>query len=419
MRHHQSDVHHILMQAEVRLVCTRGAGPKALPDCDMLDVSKLTHAGEASVFAGDMPRASIGHPDRQLDDLAVLFYTSGSTGRPKGVMITHRALMHGIDSVCSYLPIRATDRLGAVLPLTFDAGLNFVFCGLQMGSTIVLLSYVFPKSLADDLLQSGVTGLVAVPQIYHALAQCHPPSLPGLRFCASTGGRMDPGLVDALSRFMPHMAFTVMYGLTEAFRATALDPMDFPFKRGSIGKPIPGAQIKIVREDGSEAHPLEVGEIVQAGPLLGLGYWRSPEATAARYRPAPVAVGAQAKGTVVYSGDLGWRDPDGFLYFAGRRDRLIKSRGFRISPEPIEKALVDHGGTGAVVVAGIDDPALGQRIVAFLESRGRQLPDDATLRERVRPHLANYMMPDAFVRVAEFPLNGNGKPDAAALVMLS
>ncbi|MEB3188449.1 MAG: AMP-binding protein [bacterium] len=416
VRTHATDIRHVLAESGAKLLLTRGGEAELAAPCPVHDVSDLetSQAGPQSpcVAAEASHRPSERHPD----DLAVLFYTSGSTGRPKGVMITHRALMHGIDSVCKFLPIGPKDRLGAVLPLTFDAGLNTVLAGLHAGATVVLLSYVFPRSLADDLSRHAVTGLVAVPQIYHALARCGSPPLPEMRFCASTGGRMDPGLIDELSTLMPHMRFTVMYGLTEAFRATALDPVDFPTHRGSIGKAIPHAEVRIVREDGTEAPDLEVGEIVQIGPLLGQGYWNAPEATAERYRPAPVAFGPRAGEPAVFSGDLGWRDAEGFLYFAGRKDRLIKSRGLRIAPEQIERALVEHGGTGAVHVAGVEDLALGQRIVAFLEVRDRELPDDATLRARLRPHLASFMMPDDFVRVPEFPLNGNGKPDGRALL---
>ncbi len=417
VRNHESDTHHILEQAGARVVLTRGPVqglPRGLRTVDLSPwMSSQAPPSLAARADGDRFAPTVRHPD----DLAVLFYTSGSTGRPKGVMITHRALMHGIDSVCTYLPLGPTDRLGAVLPMTFDAGLNAVLSGLHAGATIVLLSYVFPRSLADDLARLDVTGMVAVPQVYHALSRCGSPPLPGMRFCAATGGRMDPCLVDELSTLMPRMRFTVMYGLTEAFRATALEPDDFPAHRGAIGKAIPHAEVRIVREDGTEAANDEVGEIVQIGPLLGQGYWQAPEATAERYRPAPVAFGPRAGELSVFSGDLGWRDADGFLYFEGRKDRLIKSRGFRIAPEQIERALVEHGGTGAAHVAGVDDPALGQRIVAFLEVRDRSLPDDATLRARLRPHLASYMMPDDFIRVGEFPLNGNGKPDGHTLLM--
>jgi acyl-CoA synthetase (AMP-forming)/AMP-acid ligase II len=415
VRSHDSDTVHILQAAEVRVVLTRGAPPPLPSGITTVDLTSwISRVDDPVHEARDLVRPAI---PRDPDALAVLFYTSGSTGRPKGVMITHRAMMHGIDSVCTYLPIGPTDRLGAVLPMTFDAGLNAVLAGLHAGAMIVLLSYVFPRSLADDLARHGVTGMVAVPQIYHALARCDSARLPDMRFCASTGGRMDPGLVDELSDLMPHMRFTVMYGLTEAFRATALDPADFPTHRGSIGKAIPHAEVRIVREDGSEADAGEVGEIVQMGQLLGQGYWRAPEATAERYRPAPAAFGHRAGEPAVFSGDLGWRDEEGFLYFAGRKDRLIKSRGFRIAPEQIERALVEHGGTGSVHVIGIEDEALGQRIVAFLEVRDRALPDDASLRLRLRPHLASYMIPDEFVRVAEFPLNGNGKPDGRSLML--
>jgi len=405
-RYQPANIQHILADAQVRLLVSRRDLAQRIAFEPVLDVSCLP----TSQTVRPQPTA------RRPADLGILFYTSGSTGRPKGVMISHESLMHGIDSVCTYLPMAEQDRLGAVLPLTFDAGLNFVLAGLQVGARIDLLKYIFPKSLADAVAARGITGMLAVPQIFRALAETGDATFPEMRFCASTGGRMDPGVIDALTSQMPGMRFWVMYGLTEAFRATALHPDDFAERRTSIGKPIPYAHVRILREDGSEAAPLEVGEIAQTGPLMGMGYWNSPELTAERFFVLPSAFGDLPYDKAVRSGDLGWRDEEGFFHFGGRKDRMIKSKGFRIAPDEIEKALHEHAGTGAVFVAGVEDPVHGQRIVAFLETDGRTLPDDAALITALRPHLASFMLPDEFRRVPRFPLSGNGKIDGASLL---
>ncbi|MEB3204368.1 MAG: AMP-binding protein [Candidatus Sericytochromatia bacterium] len=405
-RYQPATIQHILADAEVRLLVSRRDLAQRVDFEPVLDV-------------GCVPESPTVRPEpavRRPEDLAILFYTSGSTGRPKGVMISHGSLMHGIDSVCTYLPLCEQDRLGAVLPLTFDAGLNFVLAGLHVGARIDLLTYIFPKSLADAVAARQISGMLAVPQIFRALAEAGDASFPEMRFCASTGGRMDPGVIDALTSQMPVMRFWVMYGLTEAFRATALQPDYFAERRNSIGTPIPHAHVRILREDGSEADPLEVGEIAQTGPLMGMGYWKSPERTAERYCPLPPAFGDLPYDMAVRSGDLGWRDEEGYFYFGGRKDRMIKSRGFRIAPDEIERALHEHAGTGAVYVAGVEDPVHGQRIVAFLETDGQILPDDAALTAALRPHLASFMLPDEFRRIPRFPLSGNGKIDGASLL---
>ncbi|MEB3299013.1 MAG: AMP-binding protein [Candidatus Sericytochromatia bacterium] len=408
-RYHPDIVRHILEDAEIRLLISRTATASRIGFSPVLDPDSFP----------EIPQEPLREAPRRPESLAVLFYTSGSTGRPKGVMISHEGLMHGIDSVCSYLPLSGQDRLGAVLPMSFDAGFNFVAAGLHAGAQLDLLTYVFPRSLADALASRGITGILAVPQIFRALTEAKDVPLPKMQFCASTGGRMDPMVVDELQALMPEMRFWVMYGLTEAFRATALHPNDFPDRRSSIGKPIPHAYVRILREDGTAADPFEPGEIAQTGPLMGLGYWKAPALTAERYPPLPQAFGDLPFEKAVRSGDLGWQDDQGFFYFSGRKDRMIKSRGFRISPEEIEKALLVHAGTGSVYVAGVEDPVQGQRIVAFLETDGRDLPEDASLIAALRPHLSSFMLPDEFRRVQRFPLNSNGKIDGAKLLSIT
>ena len=356
---------------------------------------------------------------RAPQDLALIFYTSGSVGRPKGVMISHANVMHGIDSVCRYLPLGMEDRLGAVLPMSFDAGLNFVLSGLNAAGETALLPFVFPQSLVDTMIKLETTIVLAVPSVFHAIAECGGVALPKMRTMASTGGHMDPDLIDRLTHFMPNMEFTVMYGLTEAFRSTFLPPSERAKRRHSIGRPIPHADVHIMLDDDTEAPAGTVGEIVHSGPLVGLGYWKNPEQTAERYRSCPDHSPYSGPGArAVYSGDLGWCDADGYFYFVGRKDRMIKSGGFRISPEEVEEAITAHTPVRQAYAVGVPDAAKGHAVLAFIETCGVEVPDDDALRQALRPHISGFMLPDHFRRIETFPLNSNGKINGQKLMEL-
>lgn len=352
---------------------------------------------------------------RAPDDVAIIYYTSGSTGRPKGVMVSHRNLVYGVASVVEYLSLTPSDRSAAVLPMSFDAGLNFVLSSVAAGAHTYFLRFIFPQSLAQDLNRVEATVMLAVPTVMRALSTVKK-DLPHLRRLASTGGRMDATVIENLERVAPRMDFYVMYGLTEAFRSTCLPPADRAARPTSIGLPIPHADVHILREDGSPCDPGEIGEIVHSGPLVGCGYLNLPEQTAERYRPCPPESRYFAPDALsVHSGDLGWRDEQGYFYYHSRKDRMIKSKGYRISPEEIEKALVEHAQTGQALVVGIENAHAEQDIVAFVETKTITPPTDPEIRAVLRHHISHYMLPDRICRVETFPLNPNGKIDAAAL----
>lgn len=357
-------------------------------------------------------------------DMLAILYTSGSTGRPKGVVLSHRNMVAGAKSVASYLGNTADDTLLAALPLSFDAGFSQLTTAFHTGARVVLLNYLMPRDVLKALDRERVTGLTAVPPLYIQLAELEWPATIGthLRYFANTGGRMPFETLQRLRRHVPRARPYLMYGLTEAFRSTYLPPEEVDRRPDSIGKAIPNAEILVLREDGSECGPDEPGELVHRGALVGMGYWGDAEKTAERYRPLPTGVGGRAAGLMlpelaVFSGDTVRRDADGFLYFIGRRDEMIKTSGYRVSPTEIEELLYGTRLVGECAAFGLEHPSLGQSIhvVATAPDGSAALDVPALLAEckRVMPA---YMVPHRIEPAAgPLPRNPNGKIDRKLL----
>lgn len=360
-----------------------------------------------------------GAPHRVVDtDMAAILYTSGSTGRPKGVVLSHRNMVAGAKSVASYLDNRPDDTLLAALPLSFDAGFSQLTTAFHSGARAVLLNYLLPKDVLNALAGEQVTGLTAVPPLYIQLTQLKwPESIAGhLRYFANTGGRMPLETLKALRAALPRSRPYLMYGLTEAFRSTYLPPEQVDSRPDSIGKAIPNAEILVLREDGSECAANEPGELVHRGALVGMGYWNDPEKTAERYRPLPCReAGLVLPEIAVFSGDTVRRDEEGYLYFIGRRDEMIKTSGYRVSPTEIEEVLYGTQLVGEAAAFGIPHPQLGQAVVAVVTARDGILDTDTLLR-RAREQLPAYMVPARIeVRPGPLPRNPNGKIDRKLL----
>jgi len=354
-------------------------------------------------------------PHRRIDtDMAAILYTSGSTGAPKGVVLSHRNMVAGADSVATYLGLCAADRLLAVLPLSFDYGLSQLTTAFLRGATVVLMNYLFPKDIVAAVHAERITGLAAVPPLWIALSRFEWPPECTLRFITNSGGAMPTVTVAALQRALPRTEIFLMYGLTEAFRSTYLPPAELARRPGSIGHAIPNAEVLVVRPDGSLCAPDEPGELVHRGALVALGYWNDAARTAQRFRPAPCQPpGLPLPELAVWSGDTVRRDADGYLYFIGRSDEMIKVSGYRISPTEIESVLHASGLVAEVAVFGIDDTQLGQAIVAVAVADPQQV-DRAALLAECRRRLPAYMVPaleHIVLRSEALPRNPNGKID--------
>jgi acyl-CoA ligase (AMP-forming) (exosortase A-associated) len=388
--------------------------PNELP-AELSSSSALTsHRWDALLSAP--PRA--GHRVIDADMLAIL-YTSGSTGKPKGVVLSHRNMVAGAKSVSSYLDNRPDDTLLAALPLSFDAGFSQLTTAFHAGARVVLLNYLLPRDVLKALEREKVTGLTAVPPLYIQLAQLDwPASITGhLRYFANTGGRMPRETLNALRARLPQTQPFLMYGLTEAFRSTYLPPSEVDRRPDSIGKSIPNAEILVLREDGTPCSPDEPGELVHRGALVGMGYWNDPEKTAERYKPLPGREGGLVLPELaVFSGDTVRMDAEGFLYFVGRRDEMIKTSGYRVSPTEVEEILYATKWVGECVAFGVDHATLGQSIQVIATPPSGGTLDVAELLAECRTCMPAYMVPAGIeVREGSLPRNPNGKIDRKTL----
>lgn len=350
-------------------------------------------------------------------DPAAIFYTSGSTGGPKGVVLSHRNLLAGAQSVATYLEHTADDVILGVLPLSFDAGFSQVTTSLVAGAHVVLANYLVPRDVVRLCARHQVTGLTCVPPLWLQLAAQHWPAgaTAAMRYFANTGGRLPaPALARLRELFDPARPY-LMYGLTEAFRSTFLDPAEVDRRPDSIGKAIPNAEVQVVRPDGSLCAPHENGEIVHRGSLVALGYWNDPDGTAERFRPAPGTGGALPPDIAVWSGDVAYRDDEGFLYFVGRADEMIKTSGYRVSPTEIEEAAYATGLVGEAVAFGVPDEQLGQHTVLAVTGAGGGACDGELVGKELSRELPPYMVPRRVASLPELPRSGNGKFDRVAL----
>jgi acyl-CoA synthetase (AMP-forming)/AMP-acid ligase II len=289
---------------------------------------------------------------------------------------------------------------------------------------VVLLNYLMPRDVLKTMVREKVTGITAVPPLYIQLAQLEWPAEIDrhLRYFANTGGRMPLETLNRLRVQAPSAQPFLMYGLTEAFRSTYLPPEEVDRRPDSIGKAIPNAEILVLREDGTECSSDEPGELVHRGPLVGLGYWNDGEKTAERYKPLPAGVGGRQPGLqlpefAVYSGDTVRRDAEGFLYFVGRRDEMIKTSGYRVSPTEVEEIVYASRQVGECVAFGVDHATLGQIIqVIATAPPGTTALDIPSLLADCRARMPTYMVP-AGVEQAQGPLprNPNGKIDRKLL----
>ncbi len=350
-------------------------------------------------------------------DPAAILYTSGSTGRPKGVVLSHRNLIVGAESVSSYLGNTSEDVILSVLPLSFDAGLSQITTAFAVGAHCVLMNYLFPNDVVKLCAQHHITGVTCVPPLWIQLADATwPPEVADrLRYWANTGGRMPRSTLDRLRATFTQAEPFLMYGLTEAFRSTFLDPAEVDRRSSSIGKAIPNAEILVLRPDGTPCAPGEEGELVHRGALVALGYWNDPERTAERFRPVRGDDQSwRAPERAVWSGDTVVRDEDGFLFFVGRADDMIKTSGYRVSPTEIEEAAYATGLVRDAVAIGIEDAVLGQRIVLVVTPVGSGL-DPSELVAGMRSAIPAYMLPSHVDVRSELPRSPNGKFDRSLL----
>ena len=353
--------------------------------------------------------------DHDPHGLAALLYTSGSTGRPKGVMLSHANMWLGALSVAHYLRLAPDDRTLAVLPLAFDYGQNQLLSAWAAGSAVVPLDYLTARDVVGAMRRHGVTTLAGVPPLWIQIAEAAwPDDVRGnLRRLTNSGGAMPRSLLDRLRALFPNAAVHLMYGLTEAFRSTSLDPARVVDAPHSVGAAIPFAEVVVVASDGMEASAGQPGELVHAGPLVAGGYWRDPERTAQRFKPAPSW--SRYGGTAVWSGDRASRDAEGLITILGRDDEMIKTSGNRVSPGEIEEAAMASGAVTQAAAFGVADDRLGHAIALVARASGEVGDAEPRLRAWLARELPAHMQPRAIHWRDALPISPNGKFDRAAL----
>jgi acyl-CoA ligase (AMP-forming) (exosortase A-associated) len=384
--------------------------------------------GQAAAAYVDLAEAMHGDPlarDSRVSesDLGTILYTSGSTGMPKGVATSQRNLVVGAQIVSTYLENTAEDRILSALPLNFDAGMSQFTTSLRAGATLYLLRSRLPGDLLKALRRHEITGVTGVPPLWALLIRgsksLRENPLTRLRYLANTGGRIPQANLDELRNLLEPSGTEIflMYGLTEAFRSTYLAPGEIwrssPEQGNCIGKAIPNTDVMVITREGREAAPGEPGELVHRGPTVAMGYWGNEEATRRAYRPNPLAppelLGVER---VVYSGDTVQRDEEGYLYFLGREDAMIKNQGYRLSPEEVENLLLGSGLVHEACAFGVENPAVGQDVIAVISLRNGA--EEGAL-DRIRGHVVEngppYMVPKEILIRDELPKTGSGKID--------
>jgi amino acid adenylation domain-containing protein len=352
-------------------------------------------------------------------DLATIIYTSGSTGNPKGVVSTHANVCAAATSITTYLENVPDDIILSVLPLSFDYGLYQLLMSCLVGATLVLeRGFTFPARALKLLVEERVTGFPIVPTIASILLQNEQlcgDDYPTLRYMTNTAAALPVSHIQRLRAAFPRVRMYSMYGLTECKRVAYLPPEELDRRPGSVGVAIPNTEVYIVDDEGNRVPPNTIGELVVRGSHVMRGYWEAPEETTKRYKPGPLP-----GETVLYTGDLFTMDDEGFLYFIGRKDDIIKSRGEKVAPKEIEAALYQLPGVQEAAAVGVPDPLLGEAVKLFIA-----LAPGAMLTERdVRAHcsrsLEDFMQPK-YVEIWNEPLpKGNtGKIDKKVLVATS
>jgi len=341
-------------------------------------------------------------------DHAAIIYTSGSTGRPKGVSLTHANMHFLAGSVVEYLQMTAADRVLCVLPLSFGYGLHQLVTCVRVGATVVLeRGIAFPGRVVELLERERITTLPGVPTIFRVLTELRglaERDLPHLRTLTNAGARLPEPAIAAVRATFPGAALYSMYGQTECQRVCSLPPAELDRRPTSVGIPIPGTDAWVERPDRSRAAPGEAGQLVVRGPHVMQGYWRDPDATARKLRDG-----------ALLTGDLFRTDDEGFLYFVGRTDDIIKSRGEKVAPREIEDVLHVADGVAEAVVVGVDDPLLGQAICAHVAPAPGATLDPAVLRRHCAARLEDFMVPQRVVLHDALPRTPNGKIDRQAL----
>ncbi len=383
------------------VVCTGPSDAATLPpgEKQFLAFEQLTAAGAAP----DVPPVK-----RCINiDLAALVYTSGSTGNPKVVMLTHLNMTSAATSITTYLENRSSDVILNVLPLSFDYGLYQLLMAFKFGGTLVLeRSFTYPHAVLELLIREQVTGFPLVPTMAAILLQMDLSKydFSRLRYISNTGAALPAEHIRRLRETFPTVTIFSMYGLTECKRVSYLPPDQIDIRPSSVGRGMPNEEVYIVDETGARVPHGTVGELVVRGANVMKGYWERPEETARMLRPGPLPCEM-----VLYTGDLFKADDEGYLYFVGRKDDIIKSRGEKVSPKEVENVLCGHPAVAEAAVVGVPDVVLGEAIRAVVALRPGTTSTPREILKYCAQHLEDFMVPQVVEIMESLPKTSNGK----------
>jgi long-chain acyl-CoA synthetase len=385
-----------------------------LPKCAKLRVrivSGSLPAGAAALEAFEQVLAAAPALDPVMVnplDLAALIYTSGSTGQPKGVMQTHQSMVFTVGSLIQYLRESADDRIVCLLPLAFDYGLYQLLMATQLGGTLVLeRSFTYPAQVFQRMEGERVTVFPGVPTIFAMLLAAHQRSrlrFPHVTRVTNTAAALPDDHVARLREVFPNALIYKMYGLTECKRVCYLEPELVDAKPGSVGKAIPGTEVYLKTPEGEAVAPGGTGILYVRGPHVMRGYWKRPDLTDHMLKP-----GLLPGERVLCTHDYFRIDEDGFLYFVGRSDDIIKTRGEKVSPVEVENVLHAIPGVREAAVIGIPDPVLGQAVRAYVVLQPGAELGERQIRAWCQAHLENFMVPKEVVVRDDLPKTSTGK----------
>jgi amino acid adenylation domain-containing protein len=350
-------------------------------------------------------------------DLASLIYTSGSTGEPKGVIHSHQSMRFALESLVEYLGIQSDDKILCMLPLAFDYGLYQLLMAVHTGATLVLeRSFTYAAQIFNLLRNERVTVFPGVPTVYALLLAADdesPLRFPHVRKVTNTAAALPATYNKRLQAIFPNADLYRMYGLTECKRVCYLDPELVDQKPNSVGRAIPGTETLLLDDDRQPVAPGKTGKLYVRGPHVMLGYWQQPEKTAQMIHEGPTP-GERMLCTQDYFRE----DEDGCLYFIGRSDNIIKSRGEKVSPVEVESVLYSLPGVRDAAVIGVPDRVLGQAIHAVVSLNDGADLDELKIRKFCAQRLENFMVPTHILLMPELPKSPNGKIDNKTLATM-
>ena len=379
---------------------------------EQFSVSSLSWDEIFSDFAGAVTNDRL---PRCVDvDLATLIYTSGSTGEPKGVMSTHHNMISAARSIVQYVGNVEDDIILDVLPLSFDYGLYQVIMAFMFGGTIVLeKSFLYLHTILERIAQEKVTGFPIVPTIVAMLLKLQDLTkydFSTLRYMTNTGAALPVEHIRRLRGMFPHVTMISMFGLTECKRVSYLPPEELDQIPSSVGKAMPNCEVFVVDENGGEVAPGETGELIIRGSNVMQGYWGDPKLTARTYRD-----GQYPSGRILYSGDYFRKDEQGYLYFLGRKDDMIKSKGERISAKEVENNICGMEGVTEAAVIGVPDEIFGQAIKAYIVPAPNVELSDKQVLKYCAANMETFMAPKYIEFMESLPKTPNGKIDKKQL----